>query len=299
MSIATQSVPVPDGNRSPSSDENTILDGISTSAAICYATPSEPSQTASKWRGDGFPNSEIAGDDAFTDAVALARRATTPFSRVVQIGGAPFSVTRIGVGPVRLNDGAQFWLIALTVDDPWQHYLALTSADLDGDFEPQWPSNKPVTVRIDSGCVTGQVFLDDRCDCREQLHRAIGVIARDVGVIVSVPSHEGRGAGIAHKLSTLILADAIGLDTVAAAEIVGGPESVERRTYLGAIAVLRFLGLGVGTRLRFLSNNPAKIAALVAHGFDVERVPVIVPPTALTAVHLAAKAAQLGHLLHV
>jgi GTP cyclohydrolase II len=146
-------------------------------------------------------------------------------------------------------------------------------------------------VRIHSQCMTGEVFGSLRCDCGPQLHMAMRLIAEaGRGVLIYDPQ-EGRGIGLLNKLRAYELQDK-GADTVEANEQLGF--AADARDYALAVAVLRSLGL---ERVRFLSNNPAKVGALADAGIEVEaRVPC--EPTAgdLAADYLRVKREKLGHL---
>jgi 3,4-dihydroxy 2-butanone 4-phosphate synthase/GTP cyclohydrolase II len=154
-------------------------------------------------------------------------------------------------------------------------------------------SASPVLVRIHSECFTGEVFGSLRCDCRSQLDMALAVIAAaGQGAIVYLRGHEGRGIGLINKLRAYALQDT-GVDTVCANTDLGLP--VDARDYLAAVNILNDLGV---RRIRLMTNNPDKIAALEAAGLTVvERVPLVSPPNATNAAYLQAKQARLGHLL--
>ncbi|MCW5624890.1 MAG: GTP cyclohydrolase II [Burkholderiales bacterium] len=155
-----------------------------------------------------------------------------------------------------------------------------------------WTPDAPVLVRVHSECLTGDIFGSSRCDCGEQLELALDRIAVEGGVVVYLRGHEGRGIGLSSKLSAYVLQDK-GYDTVEANERLGLP--VDARSYAAAAQILRDLGC---TRIRLLTNNPAKVAALTALGITVdERVPVIGRTTVDNAHYLATKRYKLGHAL--
>jgi 3,4-dihydroxy 2-butanone 4-phosphate synthase/GTP cyclohydrolase II len=198
-------------------------------------------------------------------------------------------------------------------------HLALVLGDLDagpvsrGDVPPKPPRDnggrgsggedlpKPprgtgggedVLVRVHSECLTGDVFGSERCDCGAQLDAAMAKIAeRGRGVVLYLRGHEGRGIGLLSKLQAYELQDA-GVDTVDANLKLGLP--VDAREYSVAAQLLDDLGV---RSVRLLTNNPAKIEALAAHGFGVTRIPL--PP--LTTPHnlryLTTKRDRLGHQL--
>ncbi len=136
-------------------------------------------------------------------------------------------------------------------------HLALVCGDVAAGGEP-------VVVRVHSECLTGDVFGSRRCDCGPQLHEAMRrITAAGRGVVVYLCGHEGRGIGIGHKLQAYELQDQ-GFDTVDANVELGLP--VDDRDYVAGAAILHELG---ADRIRLLTNNPAKTAALTAHGIEV------------------------------
>lgn len=120
------------------------------------------------------------------------------------------------------------------------------------------------------------------CDARE-------------GLIISIPGQDGRGQGIGFKLATLFLQKTAGVDTVAAAEALTEGKSIDVRDYLGAVAVLKYLGCAPTFRFALMTNNPKKEKTLEENGFQFDRTPHAVPPTEHTRRHLEAKQTKLGH----
>src|SRR5665647_2615680 len=147
-------------------------------------------------------------------------------------------------------------------------------------------------VRVHSECLTGDAFGSVRCDCGPQLDTALQRVSVEGGAVVYLRGHEGRGIGLLAKISAYALQDA-GRDTVEANLDLGFP--AVRREYGAAAAILADLGI---TRLRLLTNNPAKVAGLAAHGIDVEAsLPIEVGRTPENLRYLRTKAQQMGHLL--
>lgn len=147
-------------------------------------------------------------------------------------------------------------------------------------------------VRIHSQCLTGDVFGSRRCDCRAQLELAMKAVAREgTGAILYEPQ-EGRGIGLINKLRAYELQDG-GVDTVEANRRLGFPP--DRRDYALTAAALRWLGL---TRIRLLSNNPDKVAALERAGIHVVKRLSCQPAAARgSRSYLRVKKKKLGHLL--
>jgi 3,4-dihydroxy 2-butanone 4-phosphate synthase/GTP cyclohydrolase II len=150
-----------------------------------------------------------------------------------------------------------------------------------------------VLVRVHSECLTGDVFGSLRCDCGLQLAAAIERVAeQDMGVVVYLRGHEGRGIGIAHKLRAYTLQDE-GHDTVDANLELGLP--VDSREYGIGAQILVDLGI---TTMRLLTNNPAKYGGLEGYGLEiVERVPLQSVPNPENLRYLRTKQQRLGHLL--
>lgn len=148
-----------------------------------------------------------------------------------------------------------------------------------------------VPVRLHSACLTGDLLGSLRCDCGEQLRRAVRRIAELGGGVLLYLDQEGRGIGLANKLRAYALQDG-GLDTLDADRSLGFLE--DERTYDVAAALLRELGV---SRIELLTNNPQKIDALRAHGIDVVgRVPLVGTANSHNARYLKAKRERAGHL---
>jgi GTP cyclohydrolase II len=151
--------------------------------------------------------------------------------------------------------------------------------------------SSPPLVRIHSQCLTGDVFGSLRCDCRQQLEMALSMIAqRGAGVLI-YEQQEGRGIGLMAKLQAYELQD-VGLDTVEANERLGFKP--DHREFSLPAEILKYLGI---SRVRLLSNNPDKVAAVERVGIEVtERVPCEVAPSPHAEDYLKTKKEKLGHL---
>lgn len=169
------------------------------------------------------------------------------------------------------------------VVEPYAH-MALVKGEVAG--------KKGVLVRVHSQCLTGDVFHSLRCDCGQQLERAMAMIADEgLGVILYM-RQEGRGIGITNKVRAYALQDK-GLDTVQANLALGFEPDL--RDYGIGAQILCDLGL---SSIRLLTNNPRKIVALQGFGLEVvERVPIIVKPNRRNIGYLVTKRDRLGHLL--
>ncbi len=162
-------------------------------------------------------------------------------------------------------------------------YIALVMGDVsDGE---------PTLVRIHSGCLTGDVLGSLRCDCGEQLDVAMQTIAKEgKGVLLYIYHHEGRGIGLVNKLKAYSLQDH-GADTVEANEMLGFPPDM--RDYSIGAQILVDLGL---KKIRLMTNNPAKYAALRGYDLEIaERVPLVCIPNAANKKYLKTKKERMGH----
>jgi 3,4-dihydroxy 2-butanone 4-phosphate synthase/GTP cyclohydrolase II len=166
-----------------------------------------------------------------------------------------------------------------------KHHIALVKGDVTG--------GEDVLVRVHSECLTGDVFHSLRCDCGEQLERALARIGAEERGVLLYMTQEGRGIGLLNKLKAYELQEN-GLDTVEANLELGFPPDL--REYGIGSQILADLGL---TTIRILTNNPRKITGIEAFGLKVvEQVPIEVPPNAENQRYLEAKREKLGHRLH-
>jgi GTP cyclohydrolase II len=151
--------------------------------------------------------------------------------------------------------------------------------------------SSPPIVRIHSQCTTGEVFHSLRCDCHDQLHLALRVIAEEGAGVLLYEQQEGRGIGLMEKLRAYELQDQ-GLDTIEANLRLG--HAVDLRDYTLAIEVLQFLKIRA---LRLMTNNPEKVDAVLSSGIEItERLSADVPSDPHFADYLATKRDKLGHL---
>ncbi len=178
----------------------------------------------------------------------------------------------------------EFALHAYETDVDDKPYLALVMGDVtDGE---------PVLVRIHSSCVTGDILHSLRCDCGDQLDRAMQKIAEEGRGVLLYIFQEGRGIGLINKLKAYALQDQ-GYDTVEANERLGYPADL-REYGIGAQVLI---DLGV-KKIRYMTNSPSKLAGLEGYDLEiVERVPLIVEPNRNSKRYLATKKEKLGHML--
>ncbi len=153
-------------------------------------------------------------------------------------------------------------------------------------------SKKPIMVRVQSECLTGDVFGSLRCDCGDQLSTSLRMISEQGGGILLYLRQEGRGIGLANKIQAYHLQDK-GMDTVEANEALGFIPDL--RTY--GIGAQILVDLGV-KEIRLLTNNPRKIVGLEGYHLKVvERIPMKIPHNPINEKYLKTKKAKLGHLI--
>lgn len=194
------------------------------------------------------------------------------------------AVTLVTQAPVPLEGAEHSEIYAFRPRDGGKEHLAIVIG------EPA--QDAPVLVRIHSECFTGDLLGSLRCDCGEQLRGAIQALAANDGGMLIYLAQEGRGIGLVNKLRAYRLQDE-GFDTIDANERLGF--EADERAYRPAATILRALGV---TKVRLLTNNPAKVEGLSACGIEVvERVPHAFPANGHNDRYLSTKAARSGHLL--
>jgi len=156
----------------------------------------------------------------------------------------------------------------------------------------EWEPDEPVLVRVHSSCVTGDIFGSMRCECGEQLHKAMEMIEKEGKGAIVYMNQEGRGIGLMNKIKAYKLQEE-GLDTVEA-NLHLGFDADERDYGVGA-QILRELGV---SKIRLMSNNPVKRIGLEAYGLSiVENVPIEVVPNQYNEFYMHTKKERMGHNL--
>lgn len=151
---------------------------------------------------------------------------------------------------------------------------------------------KDVLCRVHSECMTSEVFGSTKCDCRNQLDHALDLISWAGSGVVLYMRQEGRGIGLGNKIRAYALQED-GHDTVDANRMLGLPD--DSRTWVEAADMLKDLGV---LSVVLMTNNPAKVAGLAAHGVAVtRRAPHAVPVPAHAGAYMEAKRVRMGHLL--
>jgi 3,4-dihydroxy 2-butanone 4-phosphate synthase/GTP cyclohydrolase II len=175
-----------------------------------------------------------------------------------------------------------FKLVAFQEKNTSNEHLAL----IKGDWEP----GEPVMVRVHSSCFTGDILASMRCDCGEQLHKAMQMVEEEGKGVILYMNQEGRGIGLVNKLKAYRLQED-GMDTVEANLHLGF--QMDQRDYGVGAQILRHLGV---CKLRLISNNPKKRVGLESYGLEmIEAVPLRVEPNQHNERYLQTKRDKMGH----
>ncbi|GIW44623.1 MAG: riboflavin biosynthesis protein RibBA [Candidatus Binatia bacterium] len=205
------------------------------------------------------------------DVVAHRLRSDSLVHRVVDV-------------PMVTAFGAKFRMVVYSNDVDSHEHIAV--------IKGKWKADEAVLVRVHSECLTGDVFGSQRCDCGDQLRRALEHIDQAGKGVLVYMQQEGRGIGLANKVRAYALQDR-GRDTVEANRELGFAD--DGRDYGMTAQILRDLGV---RRVRLLTNNPRKIQGLEHYGIEVvERVPLEVVPHKGNLQYLRTKRQKMGHLL--
>ncbi len=183
--------------------------------------------------------------------------------------------------PTKYGD---FKLVAFKEKNSSNEHLAL--------LKGEWERDEPVMVRMHSSCFTGDILGSLRCDCGEQLHKAMQMVEKEGRGAIIYMNQEGRGIGLMNKLKAYRLQEN-GMDTVEANLHLGF--QMDQRDYGVGAQILRHLGI---TKLRLISNNPRKRVGLIGYGLEiVDNIPIMIKPNPHNEKYLQTKKDKLGHEL--
>ncbi|MGZ5219903.1 MAG: bifunctional 3,4-dihydroxy-2-butanone-4-phosphate synthase/GTP cyclohydrolase II [Chitinophagaceae bacterium] len=177
-----------------------------------------------------------------------------------------------------------FKLVAFKEKNSTNEHLAL--------IKGEWEKDAPVMVRVHSSCFTGDILGSLRCDCGEQLHKAMQMVDKEGKGVILYMNQEGRGIGLLNKLKAYRLQEG-GMDTVEANLHLGF--QMDQRDYGVGAQILRSLGI---SKLRLISNNPKKRVGLIGYGLEIiENIPIITQSNPHNEKYLQTKRDKLGHEL--
>ena len=183
--------------------------------------------------------------------------------------------------------GGDFKMIAFENDLDNLTHIALVK----GEIDPE----RATMVRVHSECMTGDIFGSMRCDCGDQLHKAMAMVAQEGAGVILYLRQEGRGIGLINKLKAYELQRCKGMDTVEANLKLGFKDDM--RDY--GLGAQMLVDLGV-RKMRLLTNNPKKMVGLQGYGLSVvDQVPIEVEPNEYNRCYLECKKLKMGHMLHL
>ncbi len=195
------------------------------------------------------------------------------------------SIVEKGVEVNMPTEFGQFRLIPFRQKSNGLEHVAL--------FKGTWQKEEPILVRVHSSCITGDIFGSMRCDCGDQLHKAMQMIEKEGKGVVVYLNQEGRGIGLMEKMKAYKLQED-GMDTVDANICLG--HLADERDYGVGAQILRELGVH---NMRLLTNNPVKRIGLEAYGLKiVENVPIEKTPNIYNERYFKTKKKRMGHTLH-
>jgi 3,4-dihydroxy 2-butanone 4-phosphate synthase / GTP cyclohydrolase II len=196
-------------------------------------------------------------------------------------------VHRAAETTIPTEHGGEFEMIAYDNDVDDLLHIALVK----GDIDPE----KPVLVRVHSECMTGDIFSSMRCDCGNQLHKAMAMMETEGSGVIIYLRQEGRGIGLVNKLKAYELQQKHGLDTVEANIRLGFKDDL--RDYGIGAQMLRDIGV---RKMRLLTNNPKKMVGLEGYGLSVvEQTPIEIEANDYNRCYLECKKLKMGHILQL
>lgn len=195
------------------------------------------------------------------------------------------SIVEKGVEVNMPTDHGDFHLIPFRQKSNGLEHVALIKGN--------WEENEPILVRVHSSCATGDIFGSKRCDCGEQLHKAMEMVEKEGKGVIVYLNQEGRGIGLMEKMKAYKLQED-GMDTVDANIYLG--HLADERDYGVGAQILREIGVH---KMKLMTNNPVKRVGLQAYGLEItENVPIETTPNQFNERYLRTKKERMGHTLH-